>query len=55
MEEQSVDMLKPGWLVHPTLGKFLLEERFVDDRLISRSLGVAYPDGEGDKIGVEDT
>ncbi|KAK2752399.1 hypothetical protein FQN55_007439 [Onygenales sp. PD_40] len=29
---RTVDMMKPGWLVHPTLG-------------------VAYPSGEGDKIG----
>lgn len=31
-KDRSVDMLKPGWLVHPTLG-------------------LAYPEGEGDKIG----
>ncbi|KAI9685222.1 MAG: hypothetical protein M1822_004595 [Bathelium mastoideum] len=29
---RTVDMMKPGWLVHPTLG-------------------LAYPDGQGDKIG----
>jgi len=31
-KERSVDMLQPGWLVHPTMG-------------------LAYPDGEGDKVG----
>ncbi|MCJ1379343.1 hypothetical protein MMC17_002444 [Xylographa soralifera] len=30
--DRSVDMMKPGWLVHPTLG-------------------LAYPTGEGDRIG----
>ncbi|KAG6002682.1 hypothetical protein E4U21_002834 [Claviceps maximensis] len=33
---RSVDMMKPGWLVHP-------------------QLGVAYPNGQGDKIGAVDT
>ncbi|KAF2162248.1 hypothetical protein M409DRAFT_58362 [Zasmidium cellare ATCC 36951] len=33
VEQRSVDMLRPGWLIHPTLG-------------------AAYPDGEGDRIGV---
>ncbi|TQV91039.1 tat pathway signal sequence [Cordyceps javanica] len=32
---RSVDMMKPGWLVHPIFG-------------------LAYPDGEGDKIGAVD-
>ncbi|KAJ4163953.1 hypothetical protein LMH87_005650 [Akanthomyces muscarius] len=32
---RSVDMMKPGWLVHPLFG-------------------LAYPDGEGDKIGAVD-
>jgi len=31
-KERTVDMMKPGWLVHPTLG-------------------LAYPDGQGDRIG----
>ncbi|CAK4033803.1 Cyclochlorotine biosynthesis O [Lecanosticta acicola] len=31
-KQRSLDMLKPGWLVHPTLG-------------------LAYPQGEGDNIG----
>jgi hypothetical protein len=31
-KDRSLDMFKPGWLVHPTLG-------------------LAYPSGEGDKVG----
>lgn len=56
MEERSVDMLKPGWLVHPTLGKSSCSDVCRDDRLTDwLASGVAYPDGQGDKIGVEDT
>lgn len=31
-KKRTVDMMKPGWLIHPTLGP-------------------AYPEGEGDKLG----
>lgn len=34
-KQRSVDMMAPGWLIHP-------------------QLGLAYPDGKGDVVGVAD-
>lgn len=47
-KERSVDMLKPNWLVHPTLGMSL---SFFRTRNYTDQLGLAYPDGQGDNIG----
>ena len=60
-KDRSVDMLKPGWLVHPTLGTWytylpsLSQVPNCGNRGLLISLvgwiGLAYPNGEGDKIG----